>query len=291
MKAVSFEDVLLQFRSQDLEFALRNLNLDSLGTKAQLIQRLVDHSTQLGVSSSLQYAYILDAFREPDLRTAALRLGIDAVGRQATIAAITGVISQEQTPMESPPPWIVNEERPAYDQAIETSRDSVNESARNEMLWGIAILAVAGGITLGTYLAAGSGSTYWIAWGGIIWGAFKVLKGWTRASAAWRVLGAVVVAVTVGGGLLVYQSSGDSTDLYNSIEAGDCIDQGGFTVTCDASGVYEVVSIKTYAEDLDFPGEAMFDADALTCPRETDRYYYPTRESWSDGDRSLLCVK
>ena len=52
----------------------------------------------------------------------------------------------------------MNEGEPALE-------DSMEESGRNEMIWGIVILAVAGGITLGTYIAAASGGTYWIAWG------------------------------------------------------------------------------------------------------------------------------
>ena len=166
----------------------------------------------------------------------------------------------------------------------------MQDSGRNDILWGIAILAVTGGITLGTYIAAGPGDTYWIAWGGVIWGAYKVLRGWAMASAVWRVLGALAVVTMAIGSVLVIQS--DLANPYNSAEVGHCLDQDGRTMDCDGTQNYEVESVKLYPDDLKFPGQARFDADADACSTSFNSYFFhPARESWDDGDRSLLCVK
>ena len=166
----------------------------------------------------------------------------------------------------------------------------MQDSGRNEVLWGILILAVTGGITLGTYVAAGPGQTYWIVWGGIAWGAYKVLRGWVAASAFWRVIGALAVGAMVLGAVLVLQS--DLADPYNSAKAGDCLDKEGLTLDCDGTENYTVDWAKLYPKDMAFPGQARFDADAEGCSTSFRSYYFhPTRESWEDGDRSLLCAK
>ncbi len=166
----------------------------------------------------------------------------------------------------------------------------MQDSGRNEVLWGILILAVTGGITLGTYIAAGPGQTYWIVWGGIAWGAYKVLRGWVAASAFWRVMGALAVGAMVLGAVLVLQS--DLADPYNSAKAGDCLDKEGLTLDCDGTETYKVDWAKLYPKDMAFPGQARFDADAEVCSTSFRSYYFhPTRESWEDGDRSLLCAK
>ena len=165
----------------------------------------------------------------------------------------------------------------------------MSEEGRNEIIWGIVILAVAGGITLGTYITATPGSTYWIAWGGIIWGLYKVVRGFGNATPFWRGAGIVMVIAMAIGSLLAFQGSRDLSDFYNSLEVGECVDRDGLVSEC-AGAAYEVLSVSLYPDDMDFPSQARFDTDSEACPAKATETFSPTRETWDDGDRLFVCV-
>ena len=168
----------------------------------------------------------------------------------------------------------------------------IRESNNGELIWGIVILAITGVITLGTYVSAAPGGTYWVTWGRLIIGAWKVLRGWVKASAGWRVLGIVIVVLMVVGGIYVFQGSRDLSNLYNSVKIGDCLDLDSREVECNGSEKYKVDSVRLYSDDMAHPGVSKFESDADTCePSYRGYFFHPTRLSWDDGDRSLLCVQ
>lgn len=168
----------------------------------------------------------------------------------------------------------------------------IRQSDNGELIWGIVILAITGGITLGTYLAAAPGGTYWVTWGGLIFGGWKVLRGWVKASPGWRVLGIVIVVLMVVGGIYVFQASRDISNLYNSVNIGDCLDLDGREVDCNGSERYRVESVTLYSDDMGYPGVTKFETDADTCaPSFRGYFFHPSRLSWDEGDRSLLCVE
>ena len=160
-----------------------------------------------------------------------------------------------------------------------------------EVMWGIVILVVAGGITLITYVAATPGGTYFLAYGAIIWGAYKVLRGLGSASVFWRIVGLATMAAMVVVGVLVFQDSRNLSDLYNSTHVGECVDLDGLATECDRFDAKEVMSVHLYPNDMAFPGQSKFDADSEGCPLEAVLFFSPTRETWDGGDRSLLCVR
>lgn len=49
-----------------------------------------------------------------------------------------------------------------------------------DFLIGFVALGIGGAITLGTYTSAGPGETYWIVWGPMIYGGYRVLRGIVR---------------------------------------------------------------------------------------------------------------
>ncbi len=166
------------------------------------------------------------------------------------------------------------------------------ESGHNDIIWGIVIVLVAGGITLGTYVAAAPGGIFFISYGGILWGAYKILTGWVKASGTWRVIGILVAGAMVATGIMAYQRVTDQGDNNNAVEVGDCVDEYGIEASCsEADGLYVVLRIERYPSEMSFPGEARFHSGSIDCPSQSDWYYSPTRESWDAGDRRLLCVR
>ena len=63
----------------------------------------------------------------------------------------------------------------------DTSRNSEKirrqRDANNDVWWGIAICIVFGGIALGTFIYAEPGSSFYILWGPILYGVYRILKG------------------------------------------------------------------------------------------------------------------
>lgn len=154
-----------------------------------------------------------------------------------------------------------------------------NEGRRN-ILWGIVIAAIAGGITVGTFAAAGPGGTYFIAYGGVAVGAFQIIKGLINASGFWRLVGLSALMAIAVIGFLTYQASQNTESLYNEIEVGDCLDVDGFETGCDdGASVYNVVGIHQYNSDALFPGDARIESDAVRhCPAYAEWYFTPLRE-------------
>lgn len=106
-------------------------------------------------------------------------------------------------------------------------------------------------------------------------------------------------------------AEGDTTDVF-TIKVGDCLNDGNIEGT-----VSEVKKIEcsephdseAYAsvimDDGDFPGDAAVEDQAVTdCTSEFNAfvgmdyqestldfsYYYPTEDSWAQGDREILCL-
>ncbi len=168
-------------------------------------------------------------------------------------------------------------------------RTQRRNGAHNSIIWGIVILAVAGAITVGSYIAAAPGGTYLITWGAMIWGGIKILTGLANASNFWRALGLVMAATMVGASLFAFLQSNDQSAYWNTIEVGDCLSGEGLPTDCDTPGSYVVLHVKRYPDDIAYPGTARFEADSTVCPGST-LYFSPTLESWNQGDRSLQCV-
>ena len=162
------------------------------------------------------------------------------------------------------------------------------KDSRN-VIWGIVILAVAGGITFGSYFFAAPGGTYLVLFGAIIWGVWKILRGWGTASAPWRFIGSVAVLATAAAAVLVFQDFRDNTADFNAVEVGDCLDQDGREAVCDRA-IYRVVFVRRYPDEISLPSNTRFETDSAACPDSTDYYFYPTPESWAAGDRSLVCT-
>ncbi len=173
-----------------------------------------------------------------------------------------------------------------------TEIDERESEGRRNILWGIVIAAIAGGITVGTFAAAGPGGTYFIAYGGVAVGAFQIIKGLINASGFWRLVGLLALVAIAVIGFLTYQASQDTGSLYNEIEVGDCVDADGFKASCDdRDGVYDVVGTYQYGSDASFPGDTRIELDAgRHCPANAEWYFTPLGEGWSQGDRTILCV-
>lgn len=164
------------------------------------------------------------------------------------------------------------------------------KEGRQEIIQGIVLVAIGAGITVGTFLAAGPGGTYYITYGGVAVGAFQIIKGLTKATGFWRLVGFTALVVTAVVAFLTYQAAQDTSSFYNEITTGDCVDVEGLKADCDdRATVAEVVGTYRYDSDRAFPGVTQVDADAeRNCPFSW--YFMPTRESWSEGDRTILCV-
>jgi hypothetical protein len=146
-------------------------------------------------------------------------------------------------------------------------------------------------------------------------------KSWSRALALLTV-GAASIALAgcslLGGGITdgtpsgeETSTTGETTDVF-TIKVGDCLNDGGSTGEVSDVPVVDCAvphDSEAYAsiimDDGEFPGE-----DAVTAQAETDcttefntfvgldystssldfAYYYPTEQSWGQGDREILCL-
>ena len=185
-----------------------------------------------------------------------------------------------------------------FDPSVTTRNEAGTElgekekEGRQNILWGIVIAAIAGGITVGTFVAAGPGGTYFIAYGGVAVGGYQIIKGLVKASGFWRFVGLSALVAIVVIGFFTYRASQDTGAFYNSIKVGDCVDIDGFKTDCDAKdSVYNVVGSHQYDSDMLFPGDTRIRSDAkLYCSADAEWHLTPLREGWSQGDRTILCV-
>jgi hypothetical protein len=104
---------------------------------------------------------------------------------------------------------------------------------------------------------------------------------------------------------------GDTTDVF-TIKVGDCLNDGGTTgevsevplIDCAEPHDSEAFA-SIMMDDGDFPGDtAVSDQAIADCTTEFNTfvgldyqestldfaYYYPTEESWANGDREILCL-
>jgi len=76
----------------------------------------------------------------------------------------------------------IPDERVHYNDSSQTDHDSEygttsNEGGNGEIIAGIIILIIGAALTWITYEAASAGGTYYVFWGLIIYGGYKILKG------------------------------------------------------------------------------------------------------------------
>lgn len=77
----------------------------------------------------------------------------------------------------------IPDERVYYNDSSQTDHDSYeygttsNEGGNGEIIAGIIILIIGAALTWITYEAASAGGTYYVFWGLIIYGGYKILKG------------------------------------------------------------------------------------------------------------------
>jgi putative regulator of septum formation len=133
----------------------------------------------------------------------------------------------------------------------------------------------------------------------------------TVAAASLALSGCSLLGNITGGNTPEPSTNGSNTDVF-AIDVGDCL------LDADLEGtITEVPTIdcasphdsEAYAsiimDDGDFPGEEAVDAQAVAdCTTEFNffvgvdyqeseldfAYYYPTEESWAQGDREILCL-
>ena len=180
---------------------------------------------------------------------------------------------------------------PTENEAVELAEKE--KEGRRNILWGIVIAIIAGGITVGTLVAAGPGGTYFIAYGGVAVGAFQIIKGLIAASGFWRLVGLLTLVAIVVIGIFTYQASQDTGRFYNSTKVGDCVDVDGLKTGCDTGdSVYTVIGSHQYNSDALFPGRTQIGLDAeLYCSADAEWHLTPSREGWGQGDRMILCVE
>ena len=104
---------------------------------------------------------------------------------------------------------------------------------------------------------------------------------------------------------------GDSTDVF-TIKVGDCLNDGGTEGEVSEVPVVDCAEphdSEAYAsilmDDGDFPGDSAVEDQAISdCTSEFNSfvgldyqestldfaYYYPTEQSWANGDREILCL-
>ena len=85
-------------------------------------------------------------------------------------------------------------------------------------------------------------------------------------------------------------TSTPTTSRY-AVEVGDCVSSTGLVAPCN-NYRHKVWKIISYDGQTEYPGVAKFQRDGDTlCPSFASWYYHPTRTSWAEGDRSLLCTQ
>jgi len=104
-----------------------------------------------------------------------------------------------------------------YYQNLEQSyadNQALSRAGTKDLIWGFIVLGIGAGITLGTWVAASPGSSYWVMWGLIGSGLFGVFRGLYRKVKSGSVLGtrgkwiiasiSVISCLTLGG-IFAYQ--------------------------------------------------------------------------------------
>ena len=96
--------------------------------------------------------------------------------------------------------------RRLYNAAVKESARPLREQGTNDLLWGFGWFAVGGAITAVTYITSAPNGTYFVFWGPMIYGAYRLFKGFDRKfkySADTRgVFVWLAVAIALGAGLV-----------------------------------------------------------------------------------------
>lgn len=181
------------------------------------------------------------------------------------------------------------------------------EQARRDVIHGS--LWFFGGIAVTgiTYYMAVGGGTYFITWGAIAIGGFQLLRGLVTyhnnggIPSGVRNTVLVAVAIAVITGFFIYQGQVGKVNVFD-LKRGDCFSMGGspqatehttvVVATCDSNRWnHKVLSAITISSSSSgYPQKSFFDSQAERCPSSSDFFFYPTRESWAEGDRTILCI-
>ena len=174
------------------------------------------------------------------------------------------------------------EERPVEARAV---KDGEPKEDNGRIVCGLGILAVASLVTALTYYAAEPGDSFLLMWGPILIGCIQILRGWTRAAWGWRLGSIATVVLLLLFAVWTIRQVNDPTRYYNSAEERDCVSPIGLVVDCDEDDTqFKVVSTKRFPDDRTaYPPSYELDV----CP---GLFFYPTRQSWEQGDRLVLCV-
>ena len=182
------------------------------------------------------------------------------------------------------------------------------EQARRDVIHGSLWFFGGAAVTGVTYLMAAGGGVYFITWGAIVIGGIQLLRGLAAyhnsggIPAKVRNTGIVVLAVAALAGYFFYQDQQGKLSIFD-LKKGDCFSIRGPTVEGEHSAVtifscsstewdYRLLSsAEVSSSSSKYPGESYFDKQAESkCPSLADTFFFPTSESWAEGDRMIQCV-
>ena len=206
----------------------------------------------------------------------------DAVSRAPLLANIDVSVVAENRASPSVRGHLVS----GPSQSTTSTSGGLAERNNAGLAWGVGILTVSAVITGLTYLAAQDGGLVMFAWGGLICGIIKIATGWREAETPCRFVAVVTVLLIAVAGVFVAIAGASAYRDHNSVEVGDCLNGDGRVVDCDRNDArFTVESTKLFpAEQTAYPSAA----DLHVCP---GLGFYPTPESWEQGDRLVACIE
>jgi len=101
-----------------------------------------------------------------------------------------------------------------YAQAYQS--EFMRQAGKKDILWGFLLAAVGAGITYGTYVSAAAGESFWVLWGLILWGGFRLIRGFYRcvryavdgaSRSRWGMAAVLCAAVVSVGGVALCESA------------------------------------------------------------------------------------
>lgn len=161
-----------------------------------------------------------------------------------------------------------------------------------------------------TYAIADAGGTYFVAWGAVIFGGIQFLRGLATYHSNGGIprnliIGCLIGVAVVGSiGYLYYEDQQSKLSVLD-LKQGDCFSSNkSFDSEATELATVDIVSCGTGQWDYrverafsltvsgsTYPGQTFIDSQAESgCPATTDTYFFPTTESWGEGDRSILCL-
>lgn len=182
--------------------------------------------------------------------------------------------------------------------------------ARSDVVQGL-VWVVGGLVVTGvSYMIASAGGTYFIAWGAVIFGGFQFIRGLATFHSNGGIPRNLVIGCLIGlvvaGSIGYFYYEDQKTELsVLDLKQGDCFSSNKSfgseateltsvnVVSCGASEWdYRVEKkINLTVTESAYPQKSIIDTQAESgCPETTDTYFFPTTESWGQGDRSILCL-